>query len=542
MTLLHNTRTSPTQTPLENVATSPQPYPRTVRTDFQRVLTTGFGGKCIPVMAIPLLREDRLLSSTFRFGFEMAETASMLMNPVRVAVNMWFVPKLASPRFLDLGHLNRAWRGEPESDGSQTDYFNKVNYNAAHEFWKTMGLHAGVGWTVNDDYLEAYNLIWNHMASQVSPSLAHRDMDDVTLAPAFWSHSTLKHVKPTFDQALQWGEVPLTIAEGKMTVKSDEYTQMTSQGGSPGTNALMPAAMDNVPSGTGPYEWNKAGSEIWAELQTNGVTVSLANLELARKTTAFARARQKYQGLNDDALIDMLMAGLRLPEEGMQHPIHLGRGETIYGMTQRYATDGVNLEKSVTRGQTFVDLNISVPQVNTGGVVMATVEILPEQLYERSRDPFFTAADVSSLPNRLQDELDVEPVEVVTNGLVDIRHSDPNGVFGYAPLNHRWQRETPNIGGLYFRNDPNAPWDENRNRIWAVETVDPTLGDDFYLATNIHHNVFVDSLTDPFEISVNGLGRIEGLTFFGPALRESTGDYDAIMAQADTSRITLPES
>lgn len=554
MQRIHERSPRPADLKPQNYKTTPYGHAPTIRTDYKRLLSSGFGGKFLPLLALPLLREDRLLRSTFRFGFEMNETASMLMNPVRIAVHAWLVPKLAFERFQDLGHLNRSYLKQPEIDSSVTDWFTMIDpYDGGSEIspiLKTLGMHVATGSNCNSDYIEAYNAIWNYIAVETSPSLTKRAATALDLAPAFWKHNMMRHVKPTFDQALLHGEVPLNVVAAEMPVHG-LYVN-ASAASSIGDNPYRDQEGD-VASGlpTGTY-WapvvNARGSSksegfgpIYAELQENGITVSLANLELAKRTAAFARARQAYQGLDDDQVIDILMSGVRMPEEGMKHPILLGTQETVFGMSQRYATDAGNLEKSVTRGQTMVDLTVGTPQINTGGVVMFVAEILPEQLFERQEDPALMLSDQALLPDRLRDELDLEPVEVVKNGEVDVDHTDPTGVFGYAPLNHRWQRDIPNIGGRYHRPDADAPWSEDRNRIWAVETVDPVLGDDFYLASNIHHEVFADTLTDPFELTANGVARIEGLTFFGPALRESDGDYEAVAGKADFSRIDLAE-
>lgn len=530
-----STAVLPPQRSPDNYRTTPQQYARTIRTDFKRVLTTGFGGKFLPIAAIPLLREDAMLRSTFRLGFQMAETAQMLMNPVRVRASAFFVPKLAFERYQDMGALNRSYLGQQEKDGSVIPWFEQRAYWGAQpnpiQFYQTMGLHAPPGALVNSDYVRSYNCIWNYMAEQASPSITKRTEVANDLAPAFWSHSAMRHVKPTFDQALVHGEVPLTITSQRMNIHATHSYAPTEL-----ANGRSPGQVVDPTGGAGDYVFG----DIWAELEDNGVVVSLANIDLARKTAAFARARQAYQGLGDDQIIDLLMSGVRIPDEGLKHPMLIGQSETIFGMSQRFATDSGALEKSVTTGATTLDVAVSVPQQNTSGIVMFIAEILPEQLYERQMDRYLCMEEVAQLPDRMRDELDLEPVEIVKNEHIDVAHNDPTGTFGYAPLNHHWIREAPNLGGRYHRYDPEAPWTEDRDRIWAVETVDPVLGDDFYLASNIHHKVFADANTDPFEISLNGVARIDGLTFFGPALRESYGDYDAVQAHADLSRLPDP--
>lgn len=529
------TTTLPAQRLEENYKTTPHMYARTMRGSYASVVTTGFAGKLLPVMATELLREDRLMESRLRFGLRMAETADMLLNPVRVKCDVWFVPKLAMERFMDVGAINRSYTGKQEVDASVIPWFSMVDPAGHADFLQTLGEHVPAGDEMNTDYVEAYNAIWNYIAAETSPSLSLRAWDEAGLAPAFWQHTALRHVKPSFDSALIHGEVELTTTSSLVNIFSDSYGSYPDTG----TGPYGPSSTQVPPSVDGDRHWNAAAlaQKIWGELEQGSVSVSLANLEMAKKTATFARARQEYQGLGDDQLIDLLMSGVRIPEEGMKHPLLIGSGSTIFGMSQRYATDAANLEKSVTNGETIIDVGCRFPQQNLSGILMATVQILPEQIYERVLNPYLVASGVEDLPDRLRDEFKTEPVEVVTNKMVDTDHSTPNDVFGYAPLNHRWQKATPKLGGLYYRPDASAPWDENRNRIWAVETVDPTLGDDFYLASNIHHQVFKDGATDPFEVTVNGTLNIEGLTRFGPGLRESVDDWEKISAKIDDTKI-----
>ena len=126
---------------------------------------------------------------------------------------------------------------------------------------------------------------------------------------------------------------------------------------------------------------------------------------------------------------------------------------------------------------------------------------------------------------------------MVPNEHVDVDHTSPQATFGYAPLNHQWKRNSYNIGGKYFRPTVDAPFDEDRQRIWANESPNPTLTEDFYLATNLHHKVFADQNTDAFEVSGQARFEIVGNTVFGKGLQEASDHYDQIMATVDTTRI-----
>jgi len=60
------------------------------------------------------------------------------------------------------------------------------------------GAHAEAGTTVNTAYIEAYNLTVNYRRKNRSPALAQRDLDDHTLAPAFWYHQNFNDIVPDF--------------------------------------------------------------------------------------------------------------------------------------------------------------------------------------------------------------------------------------------------------------------------------------------------------------------------------------------------------
>jgi hypothetical protein len=176
--------------------------------------------------------------------------------------------------------------------------------------------------------------------------------------------------------------------------------------------------------------------------------------------------------------------------------------------------------------------------MNTGGCILITAEICPEQLYERKKDYFLYTTDADTLPNYLRDFLDPEKVAVVKNDHADVNHATPDATFGYAPLNHEWQRDMVNVGGKYYR-PSNDAFDEDRSKIWSAEPTNPTLNEDFYLCTDLHKKVFADQTADSFEITAMTDFKIVGNTVFGAGLQESdaTSDYDAITAQVDSVRI-----
>jgi predicted Rdx family selenoprotein len=350
------------------------------------------------------------------------------------------------------------------------------------------------------------------------------------------------HIVPDFDQKLIDGEVALNALTFKAPILTEQYTGINptnlNGGGDPGTNFAVPGNTTN-PTAQGTTPESYLFEDIYAELTAGGnATMSLADIEQAKKTAAFAKLRSMFDGISEEHIIDMLMEGIRVPEEAMKQPILLSKQSTMIGYNQRYATDAANLDTSVTNGFATVDMSIRTPQMNTGGVIMITAEIVPEQMWERKKDYFLYTTDADDLPNYLRDFLDPESVSVVKNDHLDVNHSTPDGTFGYAPLNHEYMRDMVNIGGKYYR-PANDVFDEDRAKIWTVEQTDPTLTEDFYLVSGLHKKVFSDQVADAFEITCISDVEITGNTVFGERLLEAdaTSDYEQITDLVDSARI-----
>lgn len=550
----HATRVNPVQTWETNTRTSPLTHSRTNRQDNVSVVTSGFGGKLVPLKFIPLLREDAA-RGMLNINVQMAETASMLLNPVRVSAAAYLVPKLALNRFQDMGTIDRSYAGEPEVNGSVVPWFQPAaGALLTSQIAVAAGLHFQPGKEYNDDYFQAYNAVWNFIAANRSPSLTLRAANDGSLGPAFWPNTQMKHVVPTFDAAMMEGEVPVTITEQQILTVPGQAIQLPINRNMPdgvnttGISATSDSSGVNMhidgDTSQGMFFTGANGAAlqasmdgIYSEIAADGVVVSLANIDMARQTAAWARMRTQFQGISEEWMIDQLVQGIRLNDRNLKQPILLDASDVTVGMAQRYATDAANLTESVTDGRTALQLRVSTPAVQCGGVIVVVAQALPEQIYERQRDYYMAALDVAELPNRTRDELDPQPVAMLKNAEVDEAHTDPESLFGYAPLNHQWQRNAPNVGGRYYRPDPTAPWDEDRNRIWDTGVIDPELGPDFYTSESLQHNVFQSATEEPFEFWMAGQVVINGLTYFGPSMRESDDDYDTIRAQVPTDRL-----
>ena len=534
---------APNSADMNRMRTTPVVAPRTMRRQSARGITSLPAGKMVPIAAVPLLREDAVRSGRLRFSFEHMETAEVLMNAINVRVMAYFVPMLALERFNgSMDQLNLSYEGKPPLDGSPVvPYIEQIAFGAhgANDIFEYLGLHGRPTQMVNSAYVEAYNQIWNFRAKNRSPDLALRPRLATTLAPAFWAHDQFKHIVPDFDQAIIDGEVPLNVPGQQIPVVAGPNGLTFTAGANTPRRVLMQPSGSSLSYGGGALGTAAnidAISGLFAEFAENGITVSLSNIELARKTQAFAELRRQYNQ-HDDYIINLLMDAINIPEQAFKQPMLLSDRRTVFGQSKRYATDSGNLTESVVNGMTELDMSIQLPRVGMGGVVMVVAEITPDQLFERQEDPFLTALSVDDLPQYLRDTLDPEKVDVVKNGRIDVVHATPNATFGYEPLNGRWNIDVPRVGGLFYRPVSNTTFDEDRQRIWSVETVNPTLSTDFYLCTNMHTKPFVVTNRDPFEVVTQGDIYIEGNTVFGGHLVEATDDYEKVLAVAPHDRL-----
>lgn len=534
--------------------TEPLRVQRSRRQHGLAVLTSMPAGKCVPLAAIPLLREDAL-NASMSINVEMLETKEILMNPVHLRLTAYVVPLLALERFEgSRDQFDRSYKGEPQIDGGDVIPFIETHAAGTHgsnAVYKALGLHAGATDQVNTAYLEAYNAIWNFRAKNRSKELTPRARLATTLAPAFWLNSRFQHIVPDFDQAVIDGEVALNVIEARLPVTGIGIAAGVASASNPdtlwqtdGTTKVGGYAVASNVSAS-PRVVMQNGSavgaanlpQIFAEMQENGITVSLSNIELARKTQAFAKLREQYEGIDEEYIIDMLMDGLSIPDQHLKQPILLADQVVRFGQVKRYATDAGNLAESAVSGGASATLRLRVPQLSTGGVVMVIAEAMPEQLFERQRDPFFFSDAVADWPEYLRDTLDPEKVDVVLNGEIDTAHATPAGVFGYAPMNWKWNAWGPRIGGKFHRPTADTTTDEERQRLWAVEAANPVLAEDFYIVSEIHTKPFLDTEAEPFEATLMGAAAITGNTVFGGLLVEATANYDKVAEKAPTERI-----
>lgn len=265
------------------------------------------------------------------------------------------------------------------------------------------------------------------------------------------------------------------------------------------------------------------------------MSVTLADIDKARTTQAFAKLRTAYAGNdstgfdNDNTIVALLMQGISVPPDQFKRPWLLDSARVPVGFAERFATDAANLDQSVTLGRASAKLSLNVPRQDVGGVVIFTVEVLPERVDERMSDEWLYCTEFDDLPNALRDVQRVEPVDLVQNRRIDAKHTQPSGLYGYEPMNDKWNRDFTRLGGDFYMATPGGGWTENRSNIWQTEIVDPTYSETHFLAPQpFPHDVFADTNADAFECVARHVVAIRGNTQIGDVLAENGDDYDAV--------------
>lgn len=534
--------------------TRPISVPRSIRQVDQVVATSIRGGVVAPIAAFPLLREDTLKSSMLHAKVDIMESAEVIKNGIQVRFQVWFVPTLAFERFGgSMDAFNRSYMKQPARPGDAVLPFFRSTFgwpDGSIPIHKALGFHHVAADVFNTCYIEAYNTIYNFRLRNRSESLyASQKVDvnaNVQLKPAFWQHEQYKYVVPDWDDLAMEGSVDLTFTNANAAIRGIGVTGGT---GGVGVNNVKETsgvirnygkgrAVSEAGNGV-VIEMNSLGEipAIYADMASAGIKISLANIELAKKSQWYARLKAQFEGLPDQFVVDMLMQGMTVSDEMWKQPIKLADKTEYAGVTKRWATDAANLTDAVVNGSAMCDLDIVMPRCPTGGVIMVTAEILPEQLFERARDPMLFTLDPDKLPNAMRDDLDPQKVERMANVEIDTSHADPNGLFGYRPMNWLWQSSNTRIGGKWFKTAPSDVFNEERMHFWTVEKANPTLGPDFMIAQTFNQLPFVVTNQDIGEVELVGTAVIEGNTVFGERLLEQDNSYAEVLAEVDQSRL-----
>lgn len=544
-------------------STAPVQFNQSTRKDTAVTMTSGRAGVVVPLGYFPLLPGD---SASGRVGADivLAEMPKPLLNGVTANFQAWFVPKSALPQFPGRDELQHAMTGKPikalgAADRTPPPFFTEISganltTAAASDFFKTLGLHIPAGETINSDLVDAFVTIYNFRLAAHSSRLPLRKFaaqaiaEACALPPAFWPSSRFSRVVPDYERALVVGSLDLDVIAGRLPVTGVAFEGSPQiYANSPGRdvtgNVTYPFIAVDGSAGNKVITKATTGTaastkpDIWAEMAGITMGVSLADIDKARTTQAFAKLRAAYAGNdhtgfeNDDTLVALLMQGIAVEADDFKRPWLLDSKRVPVGFAERFATDSANLDKSVTQGRASATLSVNVPRQEVSGVVLITVEVLPERIDERMNDEWLCMTSFNELPNALRDVQRVEPVDLVYNRRVDAKHTTPNGLYGYEPMNDKWNRDFTRLGGVFYQATPGAGWTENRANIWQTEIINPAFTSTHYLAPSpFPHDVFADQLGPAFEAVCRHAVTIVGLTQIGDVLAEANDNFTAITA------------
>lgn len=533
---------------LSRTNTTPLAPPRSTRQIDVSVGTSVPAGRMTPVMSIPLLREDALKTSDLFVKVDLMEAAEAVRNPIDVRFLAYFVPFLAFSKF-DGGRdeFDRAYMKAAGANGQPvTPFFETMNLGAdgSVPILRHLGFHNPLNFAGNDAHIRAYNIIWNFRARNRSKQLfdAKKRLETATsLAPAFWQHEQFKYIVPDWDDQAMEGSVDLSFTQPKATVLGMMYGSEFNGGDQYPANSgtVIPANSHNK---TLAVDQSAALPRIFADLSTAGIKISLANIQAMEKARWYAEAKAQFEGLvqgdvPDNVAIDLLMQGISVPDKMWQQPILVADKTVVANLDKRWATDGASLAQAMVNGEAATLLRVTMPRCPTGGILMVVAEILPRQFFERMEDPLLFTTDVAKLPNAMRDDADPQKVERVHKGMIDTSHSDRNGLFGYAPLNHRWAQPYSRLGGKFFKSSPSNVFNQDRAQFWTVEQADPQYNADFMISENMNQLPFVLLNVDVGEAEMMGSLVIEGNTQFGERLLENENAYNEVLAKIDQTRI-----
>lgn len=547
-------------------SSTPVPYEASVRPDNQVIMTSGRAGVVVPLGYIPILPGESL-SGRIGVDIKLAEMPKPLLNGVVANVQAWALSRSAFPQFPGRDELNHAMSGEVikslgAADRAPPPYYTEISgaaltTAAASKFFKTLGLHIPTGATINSDLIDAFNLIYNFRLAAHSSRLARRkyaseDIAEATdLPPAFWPSGRFAHVVPDYEQALIQGTLDLDVLAGRMEVDGISFygTPAATSGLSwrdledpagrvksrVATNQASVGVSWQQPDGTLGGPLATAVPNLRVQMAGAQIGVTLNDIDKARIVQAYAKLHAAYAGNdatgfdNDTTLVALLMQGIDPGAENFKRPWLLDSKRVPVGFAERFATDADNLDASVTVGRAQATLTLNCPRLDVGGVIIYTVEVLPERLDERMSDEWMLCTKFDDLPNPLRDIQRTLPVDLVLNRRLDAKHTTPGGLYGYEPMNGKWKRDFTRLGGSFYQATPGATITENRMGLWQSDIVDPDFEGTHHLApVPFPHDVFADTIAPAFEVVARHVCTLVGNVQFGDVLTEANDDYAAV--------------
>lgn len=537
-------------------ATAPVQFEQSVRVDEGVLMSSGRAGVVFPVMYAPILRGDSA-AGRISVDFALAEMPRPLLNSVFVNVQAWFVPKSIHPQFAGEDEFMASYAGTQikavgQADRNPPAFFRQwsggaVTAAAQSAFFKTLGIHLESGDGLHADVTDAFALIYNFRLAAHSTKLPRipyagelNASDWLNDFPkAFWPSGRFARMVPDYEREIVIGALDMDVSAGKIPLMNLIFAGETQTPDTGTWYNVSSQPLDQPVLADLKKVWYEATTPSTPDTRAHGkfngetLTSSLADIDKARLTQSFAKLRQAMAGNNgtgfvsDEAILAHLMQGLAVPESQFKRPWLLNSKRVPFGFAERFATDADALDQSVTTGRSAVEMSINIPRSESGGTIIVTAEVLPERLDERQKDEWLAMVSVASLPNALRDIRNPEPVDFVENARIDAKHAQPDALYGFEPMNDKWNRSFTRLGGAFYQPTPGAPVTDQRMGIWQASVVNPTFTQDHWLApAPFPHYVFSDTQAPAFEFTTRHSLKIVGNTQIGDVLAENNNEYD----------------
>lgn len=544
--------------------TAPVNFQKSTRRHKRSLITSGRAGKVAYMADIMLLPGDAA-GGAVEMEFKLAEMPRPLLNRVFLNAQAWFVPWSAMPKFSGMDEFNAALTETPikqlgEPDRSPPNLFDIWQSSADRdlirnsEMARTLGKHfPSTGIALNSTAIDAFWMVHNFRLAAHSDRLprALYAVEDlaaaVTLPRAFWPSSRITRMVPDYDRELLLGAMDMDVEAGQLPVEGIRRNFA----GIPGTgdlNFVERPDIDGIeikdtPTGAGlpaqgiEFDLSADGftRNIFAEMTGQPIRMTLADLDMARSTQAFAKMHEAMAGMdgsgytNEDMIIAMLMSGLNVPKDQFKRPWVLSSSRVPFVLNERHALDGASLDQSVTLGGARVRLPVNVPRTETGGYIVVIAEVLPDRIDEGAVDETWLLTNRQQLPDALRDVQRVEPVDPVLNRRIDARHQAHSEQYAWEGMNDVWNVEHVHMGGDFYNPTAGSVNSASRQALWVPQLVNPSFTENHYLCPDdFPHDVFSLTTGDAYEASVMHDVSIVGLTQIGNPLQEHNGSFEFV--------------
>lgn len=254
--------------------------------------------------------------------------------------------------------------------------------------------------------------------------------------------------------------------------------------------------------------WNK----VTASLGQSGQNISLVDFYQAEKMDELVRQAREMVDNNPEygeQMVAQWAHGLSV-DPGKQPFVIYQRTEST-AKVERLATDGPNLEESVTDMIASLEMAVPIPRTEFGGIVMCFVTIRPDETLAEQPHPLLT--EEWSPMNFVADELAIDPVPVTFRELDSEVDQADEGEIAFYVGNHHIKKSYINYG--YNRNLDRTTV-ARRTSVWQLEIPMSVTPQSVLYPETISHYPWVDFSGDVATVTAESQLTVATPIVFGP--------------------------